>query len=235
MRLRSKGGTWPFFGSDSHSMTDPGSEILFSDNDLFENAFHHAAIGMALVGLSGQFLKVNRSLCKLVGYSAEELTKLTFQEITHLEDLEVGVALLESMAAGEISSCCTEKRYITKGGAVVWALRTASSVPGEAGLPVLYIVQIEDITARKSAEDGLRQTLADQEKLLEEVQRSHSEIVNLRSKLLTICAWTKQVRCNDQWMPVDEFLVNELRLNLTHGMSADAEAQLRREEGGMNE
>jgi PAS domain S-box-containing protein len=216
-------------------MSDPAGEILFSENDLFENAFHHAAIGMALVGLSGRFLKVNRSLCELVGYPAEELTKLTFQEITHQDDLEVGVALLNQMAAGEISSCRTEKRYITKNGKVVWTLRTASGVPGHGGLPVLYIVQIEDITARKSAEDGLRRTLADKEKLLEEVQRSHSEIVDLRSKLLTICAWTKQVRCNDQWMPVDEFLVSELGLNLTHGMSADAEAQLMKEEEGMNE
>jgi len=235
MRYRSKGGTWPFFGSDSPNMNDPSGEILFSENDLFENAFHHAAIGMALVGLKGQFLKVNRSLCELVGYTAEELTKLTFQEITHPDDLEVGVALLNQMTAGKISSCQTEKRYIAKRGKVVWVLCTASSVPGHGGLPVLYILQLEDITARKEAEDGLRRTLAEKEKLLEEVQRSHSEIVDLRSKLLTICAWTKQVRCNDQWMPVDQFLVNELRLNLTHGMSADAEAQLMREEGGMNE
>ncbi|MGA3172510.1 MAG: PAS domain S-box protein [Chthoniobacteraceae bacterium] len=213
-------------------MSDPTGEILFSENDLFENAFNHAAIGMALVGLKGQFLKVNRSLCELVGYPAEELTKLTFQEITHADDLEVGVTLLKQMTTGEISNCRTEKRYMTRRGEVVWVLCTASSVPGDGGVPVLYIVQMEDITARKAAEDGLRQTLAERERLLEEVQRSHSEIVDLRSKLLTICAWTKQVRCKDRWMPVDEFLVNELGLNLTHGMSADAEAKMMKEEGG---
>ena len=60
----------------------PPDDTRFSENDLFENAFNHAAIGMALVGLKGEFLKVNRSLCELVGYSKDELKRLTFQDIT---------------------------------------------------------------------------------------------------------------------------------------------------------
>jgi PAS domain S-box-containing protein len=77
---------------------------------LFENAFNHAAIGMALVGLKGEFLKVNRSLCELVGYPEEELKKLTFQDITHPEDLNPDLEKLERLAAGEISTYRMEKR-----------------------------------------------------------------------------------------------------------------------------
>jgi hypothetical protein len=115
----------------------------------------------------------------------------------------------------------------------VWVLLTVSSVPDAEGRARFYISQIEDITARKEAEQYLHQTLREKEALLTELQRSNSEITNLRSKLLTICAWTKRVRCNDQWMTVDEFLVNELGLNLTHGMSAEAEEQFRKD--GMDE
>jgi len=185
-------------------MNRPAEDTLFSENDLFENAFHHAAIGMALVGLKGEFLKVNRSMCDLVGYSDEELRSLTFQQLTYPEDLESDLAQLRQLLAREIPGYRMEKRYMTRTGAIVWVLLTVSLVPSPEGQPLFFIAQIMDITPRKEAE---------------------REILNLRSKLLTICAWTKRVRCNDTWMSVDEFLTNELGLNLTHGMSAEAEAE----------
>jgi len=122
------------------------------------------------------------------------------------------------LVAGEIQSYRMEKRYITKAGTIVWILLSVSLVRAADGQPSFFISQIKDITARKEVE-------SEKEELLAKLQRSNSEIMNLRSKLLTICAWTKRVRCNDRWMTVDEFLVNELGLNLTHGMSAEAEEE----------
>jgi PAS domain S-box-containing protein len=202
---------------------DSAAEHLISESDLFENAFRYAAIGMALVGLDGKFLKVNQSLCDLVGYAEQELTALTFQDITHPEDLEQDEAYVGRLIAGEISNYRMEKRYFARSGGVVWVLLAVSLARSPEGKAMFFISQMKDITARKLAEGELRQTLMEKEALLAELQRSNSEITNLRSKLLTICAWTKRVRCNDQWMPVDEFLVRELGLNLTHGMSAEAE------------
>jgi PAS domain S-box-containing protein len=203
---------------------DSGTDHLLSESDLFQNAFHYAAIGMALVGLDGKFLKVNQSLCELVGYPEQELTALTFQDITHPEDLEQDVAHVGRLIAGEVSSYRMEKRYLARDGAIVWVLLAVSVARNADGKPLFFISQIKDITARKATEAELRRTLMEKEGLLAELQRSNSEITNLRSKLLTICAWTKRVRCNDQWMPVDEFLVKELGLQLTHGMSTEAEA-----------
>jgi PAS domain S-box-containing protein len=194
------------------------SDAFYSESALFENAFHHAAIGMALVGLNGEFLKVNHSLCELVGYPEEELKALTFQDITFPDDLGTDLAYVAQLVAGEIQSYRMEKRYITKAGTIVWILLSVSLVRAADGQPRFFISQIKDITARKEVE-------REKEELLAKLQRSNSEIMNLRSKLLTICAWTKRVRCNDRWMTVDEFLVNELGLNLTHGMSAEAEEE----------
>jgi len=196
----------------------PAENSLYSDNDLFQIAFQHAAIGMALVGLKGEFLKVNLSLCELVGYPDGELTKLTFQDITHPDDLDADLAQVARLMAGEISSYNMEKRYLTKSGAIVWVLLTGSLVRNGASEPLFFIAQIKDITARRKVEQ-------EKEKLLAELQQSTAEITNLRSKLLTICAWTKRVRCGDRWMSVDEFLVNELGLCLTHGMSTEAEEE----------
>lgn len=216
-------------------MSNLAENCLLTDGDLFENAFHHAAIGMALVGLKGEFLKVNRSLCELVGYPKEELDKMTFLQITHPDDLDSDLKLMARLETGEISSCRLEKRYYTKTGAIVWILLTASNVPGPDRRPRFYISQIEDITARKEAEEALRRTLREKEELVTELQKSNSMIADLRSTLLTICAWTKRVRCRDRWMTVDEFLVNELGLNLTHGMSTEAEEQFMKGDRELNE
>jgi PAS domain S-box-containing protein len=202
-------------------MIPPPDESSFAESNLFENAFNHAAIGMALVGLDGHFLKVNKSLCDLVGYPEVELREKTFQDITHPEDLESDLAQLRRLVAGEITSYKLEKRYFTKSSAIVWILLSVSLVKNANGEPQFSIAQIQDITRAKEAQEA-------RDELLGELQRSSAEITNLRSKLLTICAWTKRVRCRDQWMTVDEFLTTELGLNLTHGMSAEAEAQFLR-------
>jgi PAS domain S-box-containing protein len=202
---------------------DPTADLLYSESDLFQNAFQYAAIGMALVGLDGRFLKVNISLCELLGYSEQELKDRTFHDLTHPEDLEADVALVGKLIAGEVPNYRLEKRYFAKSGEIVWVLLAVSMARDAMGAPLFFISQIKDITARKAVEADLRRALTEKEALVAELQRSNSEITDLRSKLLTICAWTKRVRCNEVWMPVDEFLVKELGLNLTHGMSTQAE------------
>jgi two-component system, cell cycle sensor histidine kinase and response regulator CckA len=124
----------------------------------FGSAFEHAAIGMALVAPTGRWLKVNRSLCEITGYSAEELAQKTFQDITHPEDLDRDLAYVRRMLAGEIRSYQMEKRYFHKDGRIVWILLSVSLVRDARGQPVHFIAQIQDITGRRLAEDKLRET-----------------------------------------------------------------------------
>lgn len=120
--------------------------------DLFRNAFQHAAIGMALVGLDGRWLQVNPSVCRLLGYTEAELLATTFQEITHPDDLDTDLSYVGQLLGGEIESYQMEKRYRHKDGRLVWALLSVSLAYSDNGSQHCFISQIQDITARKEAE-----------------------------------------------------------------------------------
>src|SRR5665213_866116 len=99
--------------------------------ELFENAFDHAAIGMALVALDGSFMRVNAAFCGLVGYPEARMLDLTFQTITHPDDLETDLDLLARLTAGEISTYQMEKRYIRADASTVSVSLSASMVVAE--------------------------------------------------------------------------------------------------------
>ena len=90
--------------------------------ELFRGSFDDAAIGMALVGIDGRLLRVNRALCEIVGYSEEDLLEKTFQDITHPDDLEADLEYFRRMLAGEIRTYQMEKRYLHAEGHEVWGL-----------------------------------------------------------------------------------------------------------------
>ncbi|MBN1125139.1 MAG: PAS domain S-box protein [Sedimentisphaerales bacterium] len=118
----------------------------------FSDAFDTSAIGMALVGLDGRWLKVNHNLCQMVGYSEGELISKHFQEITYPDDLDENLDLIQKTISGEISSYVTEKRYIHKDGHVVYVILSASLVRDKGGNPLYFVSQVNDITERKLAE-----------------------------------------------------------------------------------
>ncbi len=142
---------------EAHRELERHEEALRESREQFSNAFEHAAIGMALVSPKGRWLKVNRSLCGILGYSDEELLGKTFQEITHPEDVEASLAFFRRVITGDLSTYQLTKRYLHKGGAVIWAQLTVSSVRGKEGLPLYVIAQIQDITERRRAEESLRE------------------------------------------------------------------------------
>jgi PAS domain S-box-containing protein len=123
--------------------------------ELFENAFLHAAIGKALVGLDGQFMKVNNAFCDLVGYPEARMLGLDFQTITHPDDLESDLELLANLTAGLIPRYQMDKRYIRADGGVVWARLSVSMVQDASGRPKHYIAQVQDLTAERAAERAL--------------------------------------------------------------------------------
>jgi PAS domain S-box-containing protein len=186
----------------------PSTAAPIDSNSLFESAFQHAAIGMALLSPEGRWLRVNQSLCELTGYTRDELLKITFQDITHPDDLNLDLANVEKLLAGTIRNYQMEKRYFHKDGSIIWVMLSVSLVRNDGGLPLFFISQISDITARKAAEHRLRE--------------ADTEIDRLRKGLVTVCAWTKRIEVNGTWLTVDEFLTQHLDLKLTHGISQDA-------------
>ena len=137
-----------------------GSRLLRASEEQFSNAFEHAAIGVALVSLDGHWLKINASLCQLLGYSVEELMGHTFQEITHPDDLQTDLENVGRLLVGEIRFYHMEKRYFHKQGHVLWVLLSVSLLRDAAGQPLHFIAQVQDITERKSTEQTLRKNEA---------------------------------------------------------------------------
>lgn len=130
----------------------------------FENSFRHAPIGLAVVGLDGRFNRVNERLCEITGYPADELETLTFQEITHPDDLGADLDQVERLLAGESDSYEMEKRYFTKEGHLIWIMLSASLVREHDGAPHHFLAQIQDISQRKRMESKLVE-LADKDGL----------------------------------------------------------------------
>lgn len=133
----------------------------------FAAVFEQAAVGLALVAPDGGWLKVNRRLCTIVGYTPEELLVRTFQDITHPDDLEADLGYVRQMLAGEIDRYAMEKRYRRKDGSLVWINLTVALVWQQDGkTPDYFISVIEDISARKAAEESLRSSLERLSKVL---------------------------------------------------------------------
>src|SRR6202043_3622165 len=157
-----------------------------SPDSLFQNAFEFAAIGMALVSPEGKWLRVNRSICEITGYSEAELVARTFQDITHPDDLDLDLANVRKMLASEIDTYQMEKRYFHKNGSIVWVLLSVSLVRTESGEPLFFISQIQDITRQKTSEQQLAKAV--------------SEIKRLQQGLLKVCTWTKRSRIDGKWI-----------------------------------
>ncbi|HZF59393.1 MAG TPA: PAS domain S-box protein [Rubrobacter sp.] len=122
----------------------------------FRATFEQAAVGVAHVGTDGRWLRVNDKLCEITGYSREELSGMTFQDITHPDDLGADLDQLRRLLAGEIETYSMEKRYFSKDGSVVWINLTVSLVRGASGEPAYLIAVIEDVSRRRRAEGALR-------------------------------------------------------------------------------
>jgi two-component system, sporulation sensor kinase A len=129
--------------------------VLLGD-ELFYSAFHYSAMGMALVALDGRSIAVNDALCSVLGYTRQELTRVTFQQITYSQDIDQETELFERLVAGQLPSYQMEKRYLHKSGQLVWVLLSASIVRSKDGEPLYVVSQIQDITGRKVMEQELR-------------------------------------------------------------------------------
>jgi PAS domain S-box-containing protein/diguanylate cyclase (GGDEF)-like protein len=136
---------------------------------LFEGAFRHAAIGMAIVAPNGRWLRVNEAVSQIVGYSDSELREIDFQAITHPDDLDKDLEQVDSLLRGEATTYRMKKRYTHKNGHEVWVLLAVSLVRNSDGTPRYFLSQLEDITAQVNGELALREQRDELEQLNREL------------------------------------------------------------------
>ena len=160
------------FAKVTHDLTQRRQSdlALRQSEEQFRSAMENSAIGMALVGLDGRWLKVNPALSLMLGYTEEEFFALDFQTITYPEDLQQDLNYLDRLLKGEIRKFKMEKRYFHKEGHLVWALLNVTLTRDAGGEPHYYISQILDITERKRADEAMKQALEHEKELVREAQ-----------------------------------------------------------------
>lgn len=148
----------------------------------FRSAFTDSAIGMGIVSLDGRFIEVNGSLCDIFGYTEAELLQVTFQEITHREDLDSDLELLRETLEGQRNSYMLYKRYSHASGRVIWARLTVTLVRDSEGTPIHFISQIEDLSSNRTLEAALIET---------------KERLNMATRSSAIGIWDWQIDRNE--------------------------------------
>src|SRR5688572_14082707 len=134
----------------------------------FRQTFELAASGICHV-VDGRFVRVNRSLCEILGYSEKELLGKSVKEVSHPEDRDVTDAQRARIRAGEIDQARFEKRYLRRDGSVVWCDLAIALVRDVFGMPLYEIAVFDDITDRKKSEAALHAAH-------EELKRSNAEL-----------------------------------------------------------
>jgi PAS domain S-box-containing protein len=167
----------------------------------FRITFESAPVGIAHVAPDGRWIRVNAALSRILGYSADELTTKSFQDITHPDDVAASVARVDQMCDGKIDRYAAERRYLRKDGAILWVRVTVSCMRKSDGSIDYFVTIVEDITARKQAEEELRKS--------EEQFRSsllHSPLPVL------LCDDREQIRAVSQsWLEKTGYSREELR------------------------
>jgi PAS domain S-box-containing protein len=133
-------------------------QALRESEALFRTVFEDARVGMALFSpATGRFMRVNRAFCEMLGYSRAELEEKTVAEITHPADQHISPSEIQQVLAGEKDSFSVEKRYLHRNGTTVWILGNTSLIRSDDGEPRYFVAQIQNISARKRAEEALEQ------------------------------------------------------------------------------
>ncbi len=161
---------------------------LKESEERFRAAFASAAHGMALVAPNGHWLKVNASLCDMLGYPEAEFLQADFQTLTHPDDLKKDATLVRQLLAGEINYYHLEKRYIHKQGHIVWILLSVSLVRNDTGEPQYFVAQIQDLSAQKAVEQEreVQQQLLIDKEAAESANKAKSQfLANMSHELRT--------------------------------------------------
>ncbi len=132
-------------------------QALLESERRFRLTFELAGSGIAHVDLAGRFLRVNRSLCEILGYCEQELVGRTVKDVSHPEDRDKSDATRERVRSGELASTRLQKRYLRKDGATVWVDLTVALMRDAEGNPLYEIAVFDDDTERKNAEAALHE------------------------------------------------------------------------------
>ena len=129
---------------------------LRESEERFRRAFEHSGAGMGLAAVDGTWLRVNAALCRMLDYGESELLARKLATVVHPDDAEATTARVEDLLARRAESFAAETRFLRQDGAVLWGQVSGCLVRDRDGRPVYVVVQVQDVTARRAAEQTLR-------------------------------------------------------------------------------
>lgn len=154
-----------------HMQERDAAELALRESEQrFRGAFENAAVCGAIVDLAGRFIKVNRFLCELLGYTEAELLTKTFSDVTHPDDVRIGIEYQQRMIAGELEFASFEKRFVKKDGSIVNLIISPAIIRDAGGAPQYFVGLYQDITERKLAE-------AERERLTVAIEQAGETVV----------------------------------------------------------
>jgi two-component system cell cycle sensor histidine kinase/response regulator CckA len=159
-------------------------DALRVSEERFRSAFDNASIGFAIADLNRRLIQVNPQYCELTGYSEDELIGRDFADITHPEDRDANQDHMDAVVSGRLKASRFEKRYIRKGGDVIWVQLSVSAIHDARGRPCQTLALCHDITERKEAENVVRES----EERFRIVSRATNDVI-----------WDWDIRSGDIW------------------------------------
>lgn len=145
--------------------------LIFENEEKFRGAFENVSAGMAIVSLDGILLKVNSALCKMLGYERSQIEGITFQSLTHPDDIVADKENIKRILAGDMTHYQMEKRYLHKDASLVWAILSVDLVADNTGKPQFFISHIQDISQLKQTSLELAQKITELSNQVKETQK----------------------------------------------------------------
>ncbi|MBN1546717.1 MAG: PAS domain S-box protein [Syntrophaceae bacterium] len=191
-------------------------EALRESEALFRSQFEFGNIGIAITSPDKGWLRVNKRLCEMLGFSEEELRQKTWIELTHPDDLATDLAQFDRMLAGEIETYELDKRFHRKNGSLVFTHLSVSCIRNPDGIAQFVIASLSDITARKTAENRLRESLGILQATLESTADGilatdrKQNIINYNHRFKEMWQIPSELLEAGKDLPVLSFVLNQL-------------------------
>ncbi len=194
-------------------------EALRRSRESFQQLFEEAPIGMAILASGIAFTKVNGALCRMLGYSKEELIGLSFDRFVEPADLDGHLAAAQEFFEGKRSSFKVEARYLRKVGDPLWGNLTVERIEDSTGQMLFVLVMVEDISERRRAAE-------ERERMIEELKEALANVKTLRG-LIPICASCKKIRDDKGfWSQVEVYVRERSEAQFSHGICPECMKKL---------
>lgn len=212
----------------AHDITErkKSEEALRRSEEQTRLFFERQIVGMAIISPEKGWLQVNDRLCRMLGYSRKELTRMTWSEVTYHEDLAADEALFHRLLAGAINEYSAERRFIQKGGAIVFVNLSVGCVRRVDGSVDYVLALLKDMTERKRSEDALRiahdrlQRFVDSNIVGILIANSQGDVIEANDYYLNLIGFTREelnlgqvdwrVLTPPEWLFADEKALCEL-------------------------